>query len=229
MQRSLVIFDCDGTLVDSQHAIVTSMEHAYATVGLPCPARGKILSIVGLSLPECFEVLSPEQDLATRGELARLYKEGGVWARTGAGAVHDPLFPGAGALVGALARREDVVLGVATGKSKRGVARLFDREGWHPHFVTIQTADDHPSKPHPSMLMQAMVETGIGPERTVMIGDTSYDMAMARNAGVGALGVGWGYHAEPLLRSAGAHTVASTFDELGAQLERHCGATETLP
>ena len=226
MQRTLVIFDCDGTLVDSQHAIVTSMEHAYTTVGLPCPSRAQILSIVGLSLPECFAVLSPEQDAATRADLARLYKEGGVWARTGTGAVHDPLFPGARALVAALARRDDVVLGVATGKSRRGVARIFEREGWHPHFVTIQTADDHPSKPHPSMLMQAMVETGIGPERTVMIGDTSYDMTMALNAGVAALGVAWGYHAEPLLRAAGAHQVAATFDELGGHLERHRGAVE---
>lgn len=226
MKPTLVIFDCDGTLVDSQNAIVSAMAHAYATLELPCPARARILNIVGLSLPECFEVLSPEQDLATRSELARLYKQGGAWVRAEGGAVHDPLYPGAGALVGALARRADVVLGVATGKSRRGVARLLEREGWHGAFLTIQTADDHPSKPHPSMLMHAMAETGIAPDRTVMIGDTSYDMAMARNAGVAALGVAWGYHAEPLLRSAGAHEVAATFDDLGAHLELACRRNE---
>jgi len=215
---TLVIFDCDGTLVDSQHAIVASMAHAYATVGLPCPPREKVLSIVGLSLPECFEVLSPEQDLATRTALADLYKNGNVW-KTEAQRVHDPLYDGAHALVSALAAREDIILGVATGKSRRGVARLVERESWHGHFVTIQTADDHPSKPHPSILQQAMAETGIGPERTLMIGDTAYDMQMARNADVMAIGVTWGYHAHAHLLDAGAHVIAHTFAELSHHIE----------
>jgi phosphoglycolate phosphatase len=215
---TLVIFDCDGTLVDSQHAIVASMAHAYATVGLPCPPREKVLSIVGLSLPECFEVLSPEQDLATRDALAQLYKNGNVW-KTEAERVHDPLYDGAHALVTALAHRDDVVLGVATGKSRRGVARIVERESWHGHFVTVQTADDNPSKPHPSMLLQAMAETGIAPERTLMIGDTAYDMQMARNAGVTAIGVTWGYHAHALLLEAGAHGIAHSFAELSRHIE----------
>lgn len=215
---TLVIFDCDGTLVDSQHAIVASMTHAYATVGLPCPPREKVLSIVGLSLPECFEVLSPEQDLATRDALAQLYKTGNVW-KTAAERVHDPLYEGAAALVTALAMRQDVVLGVATGKSRRGVARIVERERWHGHFVTIQTADDHPSKPHPSMLQQAMAETGIAPERTLMIGDTAYDMQMARNAGVTAIGVTWGYHPHAQLMDAGAHSIVHTFTELSQHIE----------
>ena len=223
---SLIVFDCDGTLVDSQHAIVASMAHAYATVGLPCPSRDKVLSIVGLSLPECFEVLSPEQDLATRAELAQLYKSGNVW-KTAADRVHDPLYDGAHALVTALAGRDDVVLGVATGKSRRGVARLLEREGWHGHFVTIQTADDHPSKPHPSMLLQAMAETGIAPGRTLMIGDTAYDMHMARNAQVTAIGVTWGYHAHAHLLDAGAHGIAHTFDELSRHIETRHAAQET--
>ena len=94
------------------------------------------------------------------------------------------------------------------------MARLFDREGWHSHFVTIQTADDHPSKPHPSMILQAMAETGVAPEHTVMIGDTSFDMAMARAAGVRAIGVEWGYHTADELRAAGAVAVAETVFEL---------------
>lgn len=214
----LVIFDCDGTLVDSQHAIVASMSHAYTTVGLPCPPRDKVLSIVGLSLPECFEVLSPEQDLATRTELAALYKTGNVW-KTAADRIHDPLYEGAHALVSALAQRDDVVLGVATGKSRRGVARLVEREGWHGHFVTIQTADDHPSKPHPSMILQAMADTGVAPHRTLMIGDTAYDMQMARNADVTAIGVTWGYHPHGQLVEAGAHGIAHSFAELSRHIE----------
>lgn len=225
MAPYLVIFDCDGTLVDSQHAIVAAMEHAYATLGLACPTRAQVLSIVGLSLPECFAVLSPEQDAVTRAELARLYKNGG-WNEPGAHPA-DPLYPGAQALVAALAARDDVILGVATGKSQRGVARLVAREGWHGHFLTIQTADEHPSKPHPSMIARAMAETGIDAARTVMIGDTSYDMQMARNAGVGALGVGWGYHTAPMLREAGAGVVAEDFLQLREHIELHCRSLET--
>lgn len=225
MSPILVIFDCDGTLVDSQHAIVASMQQAYATLGLACPTRAQILSIVGLSLPECFAQLSPEQDAATRTQLAHLYKTGGAFSAPGP-PVHDPLYEGAGGLVSALARRDDVILGVATGKSRRGVARLVEREGWHGHFVTIQTADDHPSKPHPSMLLRAMAETGIDAPRTLMIGDTSYDMQMAGNAGVTALGVAWGYHAPPLLQAAGATVVAQSFAELTDHIARHGLARE---
>lgn len=221
MKPTLVIFDCDGTLVDSQHAIVASMAHAYAAVGLPCPARERVLGIVGLSLPECFAVLSPDQDQATRDELARLYKDGNVW-KTVRASVHDPLYDGAHDLVTALANRDDVVLGVATGKSKRGVERLVEREGWHGHFLTIQTADDHPSKPHPSMILKAMAETGIPADRTLMIGDTAYDMQMARNADVRALGVSWGYHAIPMLHEAGAYAIAETFHELSHHIAQHC-------
>jgi phosphoglycolate phosphatase len=223
----LIIFDCDGTLVDSQHAIVASMAHAYATLGLEAPSRAEILSIVGLSLPECFQVLAPRADAATRAELARLYKAG--WPATaGEAARHDPLYDGARGLVTALAARDDVVLGVATGKSRRGVARLLEREGWHGHFLTIQTADDNPSKPHPAMIQRAMAEAGAEPHMTVMIGDTSYDMAMARNALVGALGAGWGYHAAHRLHEAGAHAVATTFDELAAAIEARFAAQDAL-
>lgn len=223
----LIIFDCDGTLVDSQHAIFASMTHAYATVGLPAPARADILGIVGLSLPECFAVLAPDADAATRAELARVYRAG--WpAVTGAAAVHDPLYEGARGLVTALAARDDVLLGMATGKSGRGVARLFDREGWHGHFLTIQTADDNPSKPHPAMIRRAMAETGAEPHGTIMIGDTSYDMAMARNAEVGAIGVGWGYHAVDRLHAAGAHAVAATYDELALAIEARLASQDAL-
>ena len=177
----LVIFDCDGTLVDSQHAIVAAMEHAYATVGLPCPTRQQVLGIVGLSLPECFRVLSPDLDEATRADLARLYKDGN-WGRSGQERVHDPLFPGAADLVAELARRDDVVLGVATGKSRRGLDDALRSSELQGVFDGSRTADETFSKPHPAMLEQIIDYTGSDPRRTLMIGDTSHDLLLAQNA-----------------------------------------------
>lgn len=209
----LVIFDCDGTLIDSQHAIYGSMSQAFGALGLPVPSRADVLGIVGLSLPEALAVLAPRESDAVRRELIDAYKNGfvGVRARPDH---QETLYDGISAAVAALAARSDTVLGIATGKSKRGVARLLAQEGWEGHFMTIQTADDHPSKPHPSMILQAMAETGAAPHEAVMIGDTTYDMQMAVNAGVGAIGVAWGYHAGDQLRGAGAHTIV----ERGAQL-----------
>ena len=179
----LIIFDCDGTLVDSQHKICAAMTHAFTAMALPVPARSEILGIVGLSLPQVFAVLAPEQPPRVQAELAELYRMD-FPARGGEAVLHDPLFAGVGAVVATLARRSDLVLGMATGKSRRGVARILEREGWSGHFLTIQTADDHPSKPHPAMILQAMAEVGGNAATTVMVGDTTYDMEMARNAGV---------------------------------------------
>jgi phosphoglycolate phosphatase len=119
-----------------------------------------------------------------------------------------------------LANRDDVVLGIATGKSQRGVAAVLEREGLTSHFVTIQTADTHPSKPHPSMILKAMAETGADPVDTLMIGDTTYDMIMARDAQVTAQGVAWGYHEESVLRGAGAHDVSADSRALMIAIER---------
>ncbi len=202
----LVIFDCDGTLVDSQRNITAALAYAFAAHDLAAPTVPQMLSVVGLSLPESFRVLAPEHPKDVQASLAAHYRDafqpGRLERRE-----DEPLYPEIAEAVTALASRDDVMLGVATGKSRRGVARLFDREGWHPHFHTIQTADDHPSKPHPSMILKAMAETGVEPEATVMVGDTSFDMAMARNAGVGAIGVAWGYHAVDHLLDAGAHAI----------------------
>ncbi len=221
----LVIFDCDGTLVDSQNAIFAAMEHAFAALGLAVPERGEVLGVIGLSLPEAFAVLAPRQSTRVQAELAELYRADFPRVRPEA-VSHDPLFAGVGAAVEALAGRNDVVLGIATGKSRRGVARLLARESWHEHFFTIQTADDHPSKPHPSMVLRAMAEAGVAPAATVMIGDTTYDIEMARNARVGAVGVAWGYHPAEHLVLAGAHAVAETCEALVATVDRQLAAQE---
>jgi phosphoglycolate phosphatase len=220
----LVIFDCDGTLVDSQEAICAAMDHAFTGLGLQPPRRIEVLGVVGLSLPEAFAVLAPRQSAAVRAELAERYKR--AFPQNAPSPIpRDPLFPGAKATVEALARREDVVLGIATGKSRRGVLRLFDQEGWHSHFHTVQTADDHPSKPHPSMIETAMREADIGPHSTVIVGDTTYDIEMGRNAGVTTIGVGWGYHDTRLLEAAGAHAIVAAFDGVEEEIERLLGGS----
>lgn len=209
----LVIFDCDGTIVDSQNGIFEAMVHAFSGHGLAAPSRAETLSVVGLSLPEAFSVLAPEHDEAMRAALAERYRTAFTELKRDP-AHHEPLFEGARAVIDALNARDDVLLGVATGKSRRGVDRLFDREGWEAHFATVQTADDHPSKPHPAMVHAAIAEAGVTPEQTVMIGDTSFDVQMALDASIGALGVAWGYHPVEELVEAGAHAVVEEYVEL---------------
>lgn len=214
----LVIFDCDGTIVDSQNAICAAMNYAFGKLSLEPPERGDVLGIVGLSLPEAFAVLAPGLPERVRGELCQHYKAAFPEARMQA-AQSDPLFPGAVEVIGELARRGDVLLGMATGKSRRGVDRLLEQQDWHGHFVTIQTADDHPSKPNPSMILRAMAETGAECADTLMIGDTTFDMQMARAAHVGAIGVAWGYHSVGALHVAGAHAVAGQFGDLAVAID----------
>ncbi len=209
----LVIFDCDGTLVDSQNMIAASMEWAYREEGLEWPGRAATLSIVGLSIPKAMEVLSPCLPEEVRQKIGEGYKVAFRHLRMDP-AHHEPLFEGAGAIIDELAGRDDVLMGIATGKSRRGVRALLEREGWAGRFATIQTADDAPSKPHPAMVHQAVHETGVGAGDAVVIGDTSYDMAMARAAGAGALGVSWGYHHSDALVHSGAHEVVDRFAEV---------------
>lgn len=211
MSPQLLVFDVDGTIVDSQAIIVEAQRRAFAACGLPAPTRERSLSIVGLSLIEAFTAL-----VGTTGPVERLADEykGAFQALRRDPAWAEPLFPGLEAMIAELSRRDDVVLGIATGKSRRGVAYLVERHGWAGVFATVQTADDAPSKPDPAMLLQAMTETGIAPGRTTMLGDTTFDMAMSRAAGVRAIGVTWGYHPTPALREAGAATLISGIAEL---------------
>ena len=217
----LVIFDCDGTLVDSQHNIIASMAYAFEAHGLPAPSRRAVLGIVGLSVPQAVEVLAGGHSAAVRESIGEHFRN--AFAPGRLQRQRDQLYPGVAEIVASLARRRDVVLGIATGKSRRGVLRVFDEQGWHDHFVTVQTADDHPSKPHPSMLLRAMAEAAVTTDRTVMVGDTSFDMAMARHAGVHAIGVGWGYHETARLAAEGAYAVVDDCEELLAAIQERLG------
>ena len=214
----LVIFDCDGTLVDSQHMICAAMHNAFTGHSLPVPARKTLLSVVGLSLHECFERLGQGQAGFPVASLVEGYKSAFGELRL-SGDHPEPLYPGAEEVIGALAVRSDILLGMATGKSQNGARRVLEHNGWLGHFVTIQTADDAPSKPHPGMVLAAMREAGIGPADTVVVGDTSYDIEMALAAGATPIGVGWGYHAAGALHDAGAACVIHSFAELPACLE----------
>ena len=207
----LVVLDVDGTLVDSQLLILAAQREAFAAVGLPAPTRARSLSIVGLSLAEAFTALVGAAGPVA--ELTEAYRQ--AFGRLRADPeCREPLFPGVAETVAVLAARPDVVLGIATGKSRRGVTHLVERYGWDRVFATIQTADDAPSKPDPGMLLVAMAETGIGPANSMMVGDTTFDMEMARAAGIRPIGVRWGYHPVAALREAGAERVIEAMSEL---------------
>ena len=214
----LIIFDCDGTLVDSQHMIVAAMHAAFGAHDLPVPARERLLSIVGLSLHQAFHVLGNGEAAFPVASLVEGYKAAFFDLRQ-TGEHLEPLFPGAREAVEALDRRADIVLGIATGKSQRGVRAVLGRHGLIDCFRTIQTADDAPSKPDPGMVLAAMQEVDVAPANTVVIGDTSYDMAMAQAAGAAGIGVAWGYHPADALHAAGARAVIGDFAELMPALE----------
>jgi phosphoglycolate phosphatase len=214
----LVIFDCDGTLVDSQHMIVAAMSQAYRAHGLPVPQCEVLLSVVGLSLVEAFAKLGEGREAFPAESLADHYRDA-FHAMRGPGAPVEPLYPGAAEAIAELAQRGDVVLGVATGKSQRGVRLVLGHHGLLEHFITIKTADDAPSKPHPEMVLAAMQDAGAEPENTIVVGDTAYDMEMARAAGASGIGVAWGYHPRAALESAGAVAVIECFANLVPTLD----------
>ena len=214
----LAIFDCDGTLVDSGGSIHRALRSTFESHGLECPPRAVTKKVIGLSLDEAFAVLVPDGD---HPALSRTYRHAFITMR-GQGEVEEPLFDG---IVAALDdfRSRGWSLGVATGKSLRGLRHCLAAHGIADRFATLQTADNHPSKPHPSMVLAAIAEAGCDAPETVFIGDTAWDMGAARGAACGAIGAGWGYHDEPELREAGAHEVAQDPAELIGLSERWIG------
>ena len=208
----LAIFDCDGTLVDSQATICAAMEECFARASLPVPPRERTRRVVGLSLVEAMQAMLPGAEPEVHAALAEDYKAAFHGLR-GRGAVEEPLYEGIAELIETL-EADGWLLGVATGKSDRGLKLCLEGHGLHSRFVTLQTADRHPSKPHPSMVEAALAEAGADPDLSIMIGDTSYDMGMAKAAGVTAIGVAWGYHDAQELLAAGADFVAGHPSEI---------------
>lgn len=210
-----VVFDVDGTLIDSQALIFGAMDVAFETAGLDPIGRETVLSIVGLSLPVAVETLVPDAPAAQREAAVDAYRQAFMTRRI---ANEAPLYPGARDCLEALHRRDDLLLGIATGKARRGLDAMLDHHGLRHLFVSLRTADTHPSKPHPEMLSSACADAGVAPGDAVMIGDTEFDMQMALAAGTSAIGVSWGYHPTKALSALGV-PVAPDFVKLKAMIE----------
>ncbi|MEM7044291.1 MAG: HAD-IA family hydrolase [Pseudomonadota bacterium] len=209
---SLILFDCDGTLVDSQHVIVETMNRTFRAKGIAPPTPEQTRSIVGLSLDKAMAVLAPELERGDHLDLAEGYKEQFAKLRL-AEDFSEPMFEG---VIETLDKLQDagLLLGVATGKSLRGLRMVLEHHDIRERFVTLQTADFHPSKPHPSMVEKALEETGASAGATLLVGDTTFDVEMARAAGVRPIGVSWGYHPAAALTEAGAEIVLDRFEQV---------------
>jgi phosphoglycolate phosphatase len=212
------IFDCDGTLVDSGGTIHRALGLAFTEHGLELPPRQKAQRVIGLSLVEAMAELAPERDPDLHQRMAQTYKDAFVTLR-GQRQVEEPLYEGILPLLDAL-EANGWLLAVATGKSDRGLRHCLTSHGLHARFLSLQTADRHPSKPHPSMGQQALADCGADPRRSVVIGDTGWDMGMAKAAGCFAIGVLWGYHDETELLAAGANALAERPDDVLGIAER---------
>ena len=202
----LAIFDCDGTLVDSGATIYAALAEALSENGLTLPPPEVSRRVIGLSLTEAMAALLPEASAEQHSALAEDYKRA-FWRLRAAGKVEEPLFDGVLELLDAL-EADGWLLAIATGKSDRGLRHCLESHGIHARFVSLQTADRHPSKPHPSMVEEAIADAGAAPESSFVVGDTSFDMAMAAAAGAAPIGAAWGYHDAEELIEAGAVAVA---------------------
>ena len=217
----LAIFDCDGTLVDSGSTIYAALRETFRQRGLAVPPGRQARRVIGLSLIEAMAELLPAAGAAEHAELSELYKRNFMALRA-AGQVEEPLFDGVIELLDAL-EDDGWLLAVATGKSDRGLKHCLDLHGIHARFVSLQTADRHPSKPHPSMVLQALADAGASPDTSFVVGDTSFDMAMAASAGASGIGAAWGYHEPAELIAAGAVAVAERPLDVLALVREHVG------
>lgn len=220
----LAVFDVDGTLIDSEHNIVSAMTEAWSRMELGVPDPGEVRRIIGLSLVEACAALLPWAGHETHRAVAEHYKEAFRALRLLPDTA-EPLFPGVLETLDAL-EAEGWLLGLATGKSRRGVDNMLHNHGLEGRFVTIQTADDNPGKPHPGMLLRAAAETGVDAAAMAMVGDTAYDMLMAQAARAAGIGVSWGYHSIVELEQAGARVVIDSFDGLPELLDGLLGESQ---
>jgi phosphoglycolate phosphatase len=215
----LAIFDCDGTLVDSGMTIYRALSTAFEENGLAIPSLDVSRKVIGLSLTEAMAALLPDAPSEQHAGLAEDYKRA-FWSLRAAGEVEEPLFDGVLELLDAL-EHDGWLLAVATGKSDRGLKHCLEAHDIHARFISLQTADRHPSKPHPSMVEQAIADAGASPDTSIVVGDTSFDMAMAVNSGARGIGAGWGYHDAEELLDAGALAVAEQPLNVLAVIKEH--------
>jgi phosphoglycolate phosphatase len=213
-ELALAIFDCDGTLLDGQHTVIAAMGRAFDEHGLGPVAAEDVRGIIGLNLREAITHLLPAPARHLADQVTAAYSAHYGMLREKHGAV-DAMYDGIDAVLDSLEARQ-VLLGIATGKSRRGLDSALAAHGIADRFVTLQTPDTAKGKPDPDMILRALAETGVAADRAVMVGDTSFDMQMAKAAGVTAIGVSWGYHPVDALKLAGADVVVDD----GAGLSR---------
>ena len=194
---ALVVFDWDGTVMDSVGRIVSSMRSAAELSGLVVPTEHQVKQIIGLSLDPVFDILFPGINATQRQTVFEHYRDQYL--------SHDhpptPLFEGAEQVMQEL-KQQGMLLAVATGKARKGLKRMFEETGLEPYFTTSRCADEAQSKPHPEMIISLLHELGIQPERALMVGDSLLDLTMAANAGIDSIGVTYGAHSEAVLRQA---------------------------
>jgi phosphoglycolate phosphatase len=203
----LVLFDCDGTLVDSVSLIHETMRRTFTKFGKEEPTIERTKSIIGLTLDIAIARMQgkPHAD-AEAVEMMAYYKS--LFAVVRADLDYkEPLFDGIRDVIETIGPREDLLIGAVTGKSRRGLNSVLDTHDFRKWFVVGRTADDCPSKPHPAMVTECCDETGIDARNTLVIGDAIYDMQMAKAAGATAIGVAWGYASPDELREAGADVI----------------------
>jgi phosphoglycolate phosphatase len=216
--RPLAIWDVDGTLVDSRTAIHEAMTFAYAQNGCAPPSFDDIRHVVGLALRDAFAVLFPDLPAEARARFEAAYVNA-FRARREDGEGREPLYPGAGDMLQRL-RADGWRLGVATGKSRRGLDRFLASHDLSGMFDTHLCAEDGPGKPHPFMIDRQLSLLAAPRGSAVMIGDAVHDMRMAMAAGVRGVGVSWGFGTADEILLAGAAEVHDGFDTLGAALQK---------
>ena len=214
----LVIFDLDGTLIDTVALVVEAVTNSFVSIGRPVPDEKAIRSISGLGLFDGVRRIAPDADEALVTELGNLYRR--EYLAAASACMREALFPGALETLKALNARDNTLLAVATGKPLAGTNRVLRAHDILGLFTSLQTPDNNMSKPNPEMIYSAMKVAGVEPEQTVMIGDTNHDIEMAVAAGVKSVGVSWGYHPVEELKEAGADVIVQDFATLCDAIER---------
>jgi phosphoglycolate phosphatase len=213
----LVVFDLDGTLIDSEALIVESVTNAFKSVNEVVPDEGSIRAISGITARDAMAILAPHATPERIEQITASYRSQYL---SGAGLQREPMFKGALEALDRLQKDPQTILAVATGKGHQGAVTVLELHGIAGRFNSIETPTHNRGKPDPQMIETAMLKAGVERSQTVMIGDTVHDMRMAKAAQVGAIGVAWGYHDRTDLLNAGADVVLDRFDELDAAVER---------
>ena len=204
----LILFDCDGTLVDSVRLIHETMARTFVSFGYRRPDIAATKSIIGLTLDIAIARMQGKPHVDDEAVAMTAHYKSIFPGIRDESDMQTPLFEGVKPLIETLATRDELLIGAVTGKSRRGLTHVLDVNGFTPYFTVARTADDCPSKPHPAMVTECCEQTGVDPHDTIVIGDAVYDMQMAKAAGATAIGVSWGYASVEDLLTAGADAIA---------------------